>query len=462
MSAANTKRRSTIMWVLGISLAGLVFDGYDLVIYGAVMPGFREPGGLIYEALSPAHQDSLVASMGVRPEDLTAGMKEAIAEASGLGGLLGSYALFGMLVGALAIGAVGDWIGRRVPMLASLAWLSIGMALTAMAPTATVFGILRFVTGLGIGALVATTAAVVSEIAPKGRKNLANAIVYSGVPLGSTLSALAALLLQDHIGWRGLFWIGALPLVTLLPLAWFKLPESVAWLEARGKHEEAKLVSQRRGVPMPEVPVWPPEADSRGGFAQLFSSRFVFATVVLGLLSATGLLLVYSLNTWLPQLTRPLLGEQSSLALLLALNLGAVAGGLAGSTLAARWGPKPVIAVFFSIGAVGILLATTTAAPNLVSLMIVAIGIVGLGTSGTQTLIYGFVANYYPTTARAAAVAWCAGFGRLGGVAGPIVGGALAAAFPDDLTKVFYVLAGICVLGVVFVSLTPKSREGVA
>ena len=91
-----------------------------------------------------------------------------------------------------------------------------------------VFGIMRFITGLGVGALVATTGALVSEFAPPGKKNLVNAITYSGVPIGSLLAALLAILLLGPIGWRGMFWIGALPLVTLLPLAHFQ-DARVAW-----------------------------------------------------------------------------------------------------------------------------------------------------------------------------------------------------------------------------------------
>jgi AAHS family benzoate transporter-like MFS transporter len=127
------------------------------------------------------------------------------------------------------------------------------MALTAMATTSAAFGWLRFCTGLGIGALVATTAALVSEYAPKGRKNTINAITNGGIPLGSLLAALLAILLMQHIGWRGMFWIGALPIVTLLPLAYFKMPESVAWLASRGRMDEARAMSERTGVPMPEA-----------------------------------------------------------------------------------------------------------------------------------------------------------------------------------------------------------------
>lgn len=455
LTATPALARRTRLWVIGLALVGLIFDGYDLVVYGAVMPKLRQRGGLIFEALSPAHQSALLASEGVDKAALTPEMKAALAEAANLGGALGSYALFGVLVGALFIGAVGDRIGRRIPMLASLAWLSLGMAATAMTTSVASFGLMRFLTGLGIGALVATTGAVVAEFAAPGRRHIANALVYSGVPLGSSLSAVAAMTLLPSINWQGLFWLGAIPLVTLLPLALWKLPESPAWLASRGRHDDARAASERTGIPLPEVAA----SGSGTGFAGLFSRRLVLATVLLGLLSATGLLLVYSLNTWLPQLTQPLLGPTSSLALLVALNGGAVVGGLTGSLLADRVGAKRVIAGFFTLGAVAILLSTLTATPALVVLMLAVIALAGMGTSGTQTLIYGYVANYYPTRMRAAAVAWCAGFGRLGGVLGPVVGGWLAAAFPGDPVVVLYVLAAVCLAGVVFCLLTPKSAD---
>src|SRR5205823_8446772 len=204
-------------------------------------------------------------------------------------------------VGALLAGSVGDILGRRKVMLFSYAWFSAGMALTAMTHGTTTFGWMRFFTGLGVGALVATTGALVSEYAPAGKKNLCNAITYGGIPLGSLLAALLAILLLQDIGWRGMFWIGAIPMVTLLPLAYFMMPESVAWLASRDRLAEARAISERTGVEIPEaVPTAAgeivPVTEGRAGFAGLFSGTYIFPTILLGLMSATGLMLVYSLN----------------------------------------------------------------------------------------------------------------------------------------------------------------------
>ena len=172
-------------------------------------------------------------------------------------------------------------------------------------------------------------------------------------------------------------------------------------------------------------------------------------------MSATGLLLVYSLNTWLPELMlRAGFNAKGSLSFLLVLNGGAILGPLFAARFADRFGPKPVVAASFAVGAAAIL-ALTLNLPLAALLAIVAL--VGVGTSGTQTLIYGFVANYFPTRVRGASVAWCAGFGRLGGVGGPLVGGLLIAA-GLSIETIFIVLAGLALFGVLLTLLVPAAR----
>ena len=426
---AEARRLRTLIWVVSLATVGLVFDGYDLVVYGAVVSTFLRDASHI-GTVTPA-----------------------------IAGLLGSYALVGVLIGALLAGVVGDIVGRRKVMLTAYAWFSVGMGLTAMSTTIASFGWLRFFTGLGVGALVATTAALVAEYAPKDRKNLCNAISNGGIPLGSLLSALLAILLLEHIGWRGMFWIGALPIVTLLPLAYFKMPESVAWLVSRGRMHEARALAERTGMPLPSPAQLHPAGATdahKVGFAGLLSSFYLLPTLVLGLMSATGLMLVYSLNTWLPELMlRAGFNAKGSLPFLLVLNGGSLFGALAASRLADRFGPKPVVAGCFATGATALVLLTL-GFPLAVLLLVVAV--VGLGTSGTQTLIYGFVANYYRTNVRAAGVAWCAGFGRLGGIGGPMLGSLLISA-NLSLNAIFYVLAVLALVGAGLTLLVPMSRS---
>ncbi len=430
-SEQQARRLSTVRWVLVLATVGLIFDGYDLVVYGAVVSTF----------LRDASQIGTVTP--------------------GIAGVLGSYALFGVAVGALLAGSVGDIIGRRKVMLASYAWFSVGMALTALSASTREFGWMRFITGIGIGSLVATTAALVAEYAPKDKKNLYIAICNGGIPLGSMLSAVLAIVLMEHIGWRGMFWIGAVPMVTLLPLAYFKMPESVAWLAARGRLQEARALSARTGVDMPVATAHTSALQStdKTGFAGLFSRHYLLPTLVLGCMSATGLLLVYSLNTWLPELMlRAGYNARGSLSFLAVLNGGSLFGALAASRAADRFGPKPVVAASFATGAAALVVLTFNF--HLAALLAI-VAVVGLGTSGTQTLIYGFVANYYRTNVRAAGVAWCAGFGRIGGIGGPMLGSFLIGA-GLELDYIFYILAGLGILGVMLTLLVPMSRSALA
>ncbi|MFI6150718.1 MFS transporter [Streptomyces sp. NPDC051109] len=415
------QHRTTLRWIVAITTITLVFDGYDLVVYGTVVPQFlRDPSQIGHLSVAQA-------------------------------GALGSYALMGVMVGALITGAIGDHVGRRRIMIAGIVWFSVAMGLSAFATSITVFGLLRFFTGIGVGALVATAAAMVAEFAPPQRRNVYNAIVYSGVPVGGVLAAVMALLTSGGDSWRTLFLFGAAPLVVLLPATLLRLPESPKWLLARGHTERAQLLAERTGVSLSE-----PTRAAEGkkvGYAALASRRYALPTVLLGLMSCSGLLLTYALNTWLPEIMgQSGFGKSYALVFLLALNGGAILGGVLASRAADRTGPQRVITSTFVLAAVSLMLLTLGLP---LGALLALVAVAGIGTIGTQVLVYGFVANYYDTRARAAGVAWCAGFGRLGGIGGPLVGGVLISAGISP-HHAFYAFAGVAVLGALVTLFVPR------
>lgn len=437
---ASPAHRRTVYLILAIVGISILFDGYDLVVYGAVLSTLLEDPSHIGE-LSPA-----------------------------VAGTLGSWAMIGVMIGALSAGAVGDRLGRRKVMITAIIWFSLGMAATAMATSIFAFGALRFITGLGVGVIVATGGAIIAEFAPANRKNLFNAIVYSGVPAGGVMASVLALLLEDAIGWRGLFMIGASPLLFLLPLALFALPESPRWLMSRGRRDEAQATCQKFGLPENQFMVEPAAAAAvsratgdapakksdieKTGFAGIFSRSFLPGTILIGTMSFIGLLSTYGLNTWLPKIMQANGASQhDSLYSLLALNGGAVIGGLFASWIADKIGAKTVITSTFALAAISlaILPQFTTVAP-----MYFPIALAGIGVLGTQVLTYGLTANYFSTASRAAGVAWCAGFGRLGGIVGPLVGGLILGAGLGP-TYAFYIFAGAALVGAVCTAIIPRS-----
>ncbi|MFJ8361630.1 MFS transporter [Streptomyces sp. NPDC093984] len=417
-------RRGELL-VVGLCFAAIVCEGYDLIVYGAVVPEL-----LHYE---PWHLTPTEA------------------------GAIGSYGLFGMLVGALCAGAVADVLGRRRTVLISVAWFSLAMAACALAPSPGWFGLFRALGGLGLGGVMPTAIALTVECSAPHRRSLNNALMFSGYSVGGILAAVLAMPLLPRYGFRVMFWIGVLPLVLVVPLLWRYLPESAAFLRAEGRPAEAEEGARRftAGRAAPTAPA-AGRASARAVTLALFSPRHLRATLLFALTSFFGLLLVYGLNTWLPEIMKgagyPLSG---SLLFLVAMNAGAVAGSTLLAPLGDRIGMKPVTALSFGAAAVSIaLLSRATYAPALYLLVAVA----GCGTIGTQILVNAYVALHYPPQIRATALGWALGIGRFGAVAGPAVGGLLVAADVGAAVN-FYAFAVPAVLGAGSVLLLPGRRR---
>ena len=453
--ADHVKEAKTAGWVAAITGLALLFDGFDLTVYGTVLPGLRSGGS---------------AELGWWSSGISAGQ---VLDPS-VAGQLGSYALIGVMIGSLVAGAIGDRVGRKKLILAGIAWFSIGMFITAFAPSVAFFGIMRLITGLGLGALLATAGATMAEFAPAGKRNFYNAIVYSGIPAGGVLAAFLGLALLGQIGWRGLFMIGATPILFLFPLALAKLPESPRWLLSRGQVDRAVAISRKTGIPLSEhqqfggVPVAEDlhlELKEKVGFAGIFSNKYLVGTLFLGFMSFSGLLLTFGLNTWLPSIMGQHFqdaglgvdaAKRYGLIFLLLLNGGAVVGGMIASLVADRAGPQRVIISTFTLAALSLTLMTFGFP---IPMLLAFIAVAGVGVLGTQVLIYGFTSNYYATNVRAAGVAWCSGFGRLGGILGPLIGGWLAAAGMTG-NAAFYVFAGVALFGGLMTTMVPHPAKG--
>ncbi|MFG3435816.1 MFS transporter [Nonomuraea sp. NPDC047897] len=411
--------RATIV-VVAICFTTVIFDGYDLIVYGAVIPLLlQEPGW----SMSPA-----------------------------AAGAIGGYALIGMLIGALVAGTITDIIGRRPTILLCLTWFSLATGACAMAGSKEWLGALRFLAGLGLGGVIPTATALTLEYAPAQRRNFTYALMFSGWAVGGVLTAVVGQALLPEAGWRVMFLIGALPIVIVLPLAVGLLPESLEFLRARGRHAEASQVARRFGLPEePTSPARPPA--KRTPVRMLFVTERRVMTSLLWAGCFLGLLLVYGLNTWLPQIMRQAgFSLGSALNFLLALNAGTILGALVMAKLADRRGPKQALVTMFAIASVSILLLSTEQ-PMAIGLVLVAGA--GFGV-GTQILLNAYIGNCYPAAGRATALGWSLGFGRLGAILGPVVGGWLVAAESDWRIN-FYFYAAIAVAAGLIIVLVPRT-----
>jgi AAHS family benzoate transporter-like MFS transporter len=426
----QTRRRHTIRWVTLIGFLGLLFDGYDLVVYGILVPGFlRDPSQL--GEMTPA-----------------------------TAGAIGSYALAGTLVGAILVAFLGDIIGRRRILLAAFIWSPVCMGITAFTSSVTAFAAMRFITGVGIGLIIAVTGTIIAEFAPPGKKNNYSAIAYAGVGTGGVVAAVLAIFVLADIGWKGMLLIGVIPLV-LVPLAWFKLPESPAWLYSRGAFERAQAIAEKTGAPLvadassEATTTTQQPVQEKVGLPGLLRRAHLRGVVLFAAICLLVQINVAVLQVWLPELmNRAGFSTKGSVSFLIALNGGAVIGALIASRIADRIGVRPVVAGQLLIGAAALWLVTRNFP---ISILLIIVAFAGLGAGAVVNLLYGFMAQYFRTSIRGAGLAWGTSWGRLGNIVGPSALGLLVGA-GFALNSIFYLLAGVALTAMVLTLLVPIGR----
>jgi MFS transporter, AAHS family, benzoate transport protein len=343
----------------------VVFDGYDLIVYGNVISSLQKEWGI----------------------------------SAATAGTLGSLAFLGMMIGAVLAGRLSDAIGRKRAVIGCAVILSVFTALCALATGPVMFGALRLIAGLGLGGLVPTANALAAElIAPKWRAAIAT-MMMSGVPIGGSIAALLGIPVIPAWGWQPMFLFALVPLAVLVPIACKTLP--------------SRTLAH-------------PGNNPGQGFGALLGPRFRAISIMFALATVVTLLAWYGLGTWLPKLMQ---GEGtdlgSALTFALALNLGAVAGSFITAWGGVRFGTIPTSIVAALVA--GFALLALLANPP-VALIYVIFVLAGVGTHGTQCLIIAAVASYYPDQLRGTALGWALGVGRIGAVAAPQIGGWLLAA----------------------------------
>nr|WP_120492001.1 aromatic acid/H+ symport family MFS transporter [Corynebacterium lactis] len=378
-SATGASRGPAILGVSGRNLAAVllgwffvVFDGYDLIVYGTV-------------------QGALMSEWGLTPAQA---------------GTVGSTAFLGMIIGAVFIGRVSDSRGRKFAVLASVLVLSLFTLLCAFAPNPWLFGLFRLLAGIGLGGLVPSVNAMTSELVPRRTLSAWATVMMSGVPLGGSIAAVLAqfvLPLHPEWGWRAMFLFAIVPLIIGIPLAIRLLPSAGELKRPR----PADQAAQRH----------------QPGFKELLGGNYRAVSVWFALATFVTLLAWYGLGTWLPKLMQTA-GYDFGKALnfTLALNLGAVLGSVVTAWAGDRFGPlrSGVVAA----GLAGVALLGLLAGPPVAAVYLILV-LAGVGTHGTQILIIAAIATFYPSELRGTALGWALGVGRIGAVLAPQLAGLL-------------------------------------
>ncbi|MEU8860578.1 MFS transporter [Streptomyces umbrinus] len=409
---------------VGLCWLAVLFDGLDMFIYGSVLPHM-----LAEKAL------------GITPDKA---------------GDLGSYATFGMLVGALTAGTVADRIGRKKLMVACVTLFSLASGLCAMSGSVAVFGLGRTLAGVGLGGLLPTAISMVSDYAPRGRTALTIGMLMTAHHAGGILSAYVALWIVEPFGWRAAFWVCVVPLLFVPVLARF-MPESLSFLVAKGRTEEARELAGRFEVELPAAAEKKAPADRWNALVNLFRGGEWTQTLLYWLASFGGLLLVYGVATWLPTLMRSEGYELgSALTFVVLFNLGGIVGMLVAGRAADRFGAPRISSIWFALTAAGVFLLSVHMP---VAVTFTVVFLTGVFLNSAQTMIYATVSIRSTPDNRATAVGWTSGMGRFGAVFGPWLGGQLLAAGNGGWGFTAFAIAGLSSMVFIGVAALRSSRQ---
>lgn len=371
----------------------------------------------------------------------------------------------GVMVGALASGPAGDRLGRKPVILTSLLFLGVFSLASAYAGSVRTLAYLRFFTGIGIGALMPTTVALVSDYSPERLRAVVTMAIFCGNPLGGFLGGqLIAQLLPVH-GWPVIFHIGGILPLILFPVLLIWLPESPRFMLARHRRSRrARRVYAALGIDPDTAPAIgvAQQVDVANGntIIALFSAGYTLRTILFWVMFFCSLLSLYLIGFWLPTVLH-LEGLTPADAVFFSslYSAGGVLSVLAIGPLTRRFGIEPVLAGFFALG---IVVIAAVALGNLPYLLLLAmIFVMGVCVVGGQCGVNGLAAARYPARMRNTGVGWALGIGRLGGIFGPALGGVLLSRGwpPPHILLCSCMTAGIAALCVVLLQLPAAQVE---
>jgi len=301
----------------------------------------------------------------------------------------------GLLLGALTAGPFGDRVGRKPVLIGCVAVFGLFSLLSAFAGAPNHLAWLRFGTGLGLGGGVPLSIALASDYAPAGGQGRLVILMSSGVSIGNTVGGLLATQIVRFLGWPWIFVVGGvLPLLVIWVLMRW-LPESVAL-----RHDRA---------PGNRV-------------AALFRGGLAPSTLLLWAMNLLNLLNNYLILLWLPAILHAV-GVAPSWAIFATTMyaLGTIIGAFGTAPVVDRVGVERVLTGLLFIGAVCVFVIGAFNPPFF--LLSLLIGIAGIGMGGCQHGINSLSGRIYPPAIRSTGAGWATGSGRIGTIAGPLLGG---------------------------------------
>jgi AAHS family 4-hydroxybenzoate transporter-like MFS transporter len=411
--------------VLLLCMLAQIFDGYDISSIGMAVPALIRAWGLS----GPAFANTFVMSS------------------------------IGIMIGALSSGPIGDRIGRKPVLIASLVVLAVSSLACTQVTAVADLAMLRLITGIGIGMLLPATVALSSDYLPERLRAGGIMIVFTGAPLGGFAGGMLVSHLLPIYGWTSIFWIGGVLPLALIPIALLWMPESPRFLLAKGRLKESgKRLIHQLGISL-DTRRHDVDVAQGNPVAGLFRDGLAATTILIWIMFFCNLLSMYLIGYWMPTvLSLSGLTPADAVFASALRDAGPLVSVFAIAPMSIKFGAPNVLRVTLFLGIIFIGLVGLAALPWLALLAVIFL--VGCCTVGSQTGLNGMTGALYPARVRNTGMAWALGIGRLGAIIGPWLGGELLRAGlpPREIFLVACITAAIATLAVVGLGAVNRRR----
>lgn len=390
---------SKYQWFIAIVCFLIVFvDGIDTAAMGFIAPALAQDWGIDRSQLGPVM----------------------------------SAALGGMIIGALVSGPTADRFGRKIVLAVSMLIFGGFTLASAYANDLNTLVLLRFLTGIGLGAAMPNATTLFSEYCPNRVRSLLVTCMFCGYNLGMAVGGFVSSWLIPALGWHSLFLLGGWTPLILMILVILFLPESYRFLIVKG-NQDAKVHEILSRIAPTEVSgnsiFYVPEeqlevTQKKSIFGLLFSKQYAKGTVLLWFTYFMGLVVIYLLTSWLPTLMRETGATLERAAFIGGLfQFGGVVSALFIGWAMDRFNPNRIISGFYLIaGIFAVAVGQSLSNPTLLAILVLCAGV---AVNGAQSAMPVLSTRFYPTQCRATGVAWMTGIGRFGAVFGAWIGAVL-------------------------------------
>lgn len=377
-----------------------------------------------------------------------------------LGWLL-SVELVGMAAGSLLLGGVADKIGRRPTILGCLVAMSIGMYGASRADGMSTLLGWRLLTGLGIGGMLAAINATAAEFPNARWQSLALALMVIGYPLGGVFGGLMVQQILAGGTWRDVFSLGAGLTAFFIPVVWFLVPESIAFLDSKrpaGALGRINRTLARLGHPQAQALSPVAEPDTRHSIMDIFKPGLIATTLLITFAYFAHITSFYFILKWVPKIVVDLgFDPKSAAGVLTWANIGGATGGAIFGLLAIRIGLKPLTIVTLIIAS-ALIVWFGRGASDLGTLT-ATVAITGLFTNSGVVGLYSLFAKVFPTHVRATGTGFAIGVGRGGAALAPVLAGYLFQAGFGLQTVAVVMASGSLLAAGALLALRPRAAD---